>query len=250
MLSETNSIQRVMRSLPLRDLFPPFLCVVGMLIDVPFIIGHWQAVLSFTLLICCLRAVATFRLLPFKLTAHALHCHRFAHRRTQLCAGATRVARVVVEDSLKLILAARVIHHRCDAVVTACGTWCGKRYGAIACAVALLCPTQSSWFPCTGSHAIVVAMVAWTSHCRRLHAAGMPLSSSMRVSPRCEKPLPCIDHLRQRPGVIERFASRIRRTCASGSAPLSIMKSTIAVIRQYAIKRASTDHRTRRTSRP
>lgn len=70
MLSESEFDHRVLTEIvPLRDLFATlFFVSVGMLIDLPFIIAHWQLVLSFTLGVMLLKMLATLLgVLPFKL---------------------------------------------------------------------------------------------------------------------------------------------------------------------------------------
>ncbi|MGE0114488.1 MAG: cation:proton antiporter [Steroidobacteraceae bacterium] len=71
MLSESEFDHRVLSEIvPLRDLFTTlFFVSVGMLIDVPFILAHWQAVLAFTLMTMLLKGLATLiGVLPFRLT--------------------------------------------------------------------------------------------------------------------------------------------------------------------------------------
>lgn len=70
MLSESEFDHRVLTEIvPLRDLFATlFFVSVGMLIDLPFIIVHWQLVLGFTLGVVLLKMLATLLgVLPFKL---------------------------------------------------------------------------------------------------------------------------------------------------------------------------------------
>jgi CPA2 family monovalent cation:H+ antiporter-2 len=71
MLSESEFDHRVLAEIvPLRDLFTTlFFVSVGMLIDVPFILAHWQAVAAFALIAIMLKVLATLvGVLPFRLT--------------------------------------------------------------------------------------------------------------------------------------------------------------------------------------
>lgn len=71
MLSESEFDHRVLSEIvPLRDLFTTlFFVSVGMLIDVHFLIEHWQWVLVFTFITLLLKALATLLgVLPFQLT--------------------------------------------------------------------------------------------------------------------------------------------------------------------------------------
>lgn len=71
MLSESEFDHRVLSEIvPLRDLFTTmFFVSVGMLIDVRFMIDHWQWVLVFTLITLSLKGLATLiGVLPFRLT--------------------------------------------------------------------------------------------------------------------------------------------------------------------------------------
>ncbi len=71
MLSESEFDHRVLTEVvPLRDLFATmFFVSVGMLIDVPFIVAHWQTVLAFSVTALLLKLLATLiGLLPFRLT--------------------------------------------------------------------------------------------------------------------------------------------------------------------------------------
>ena len=71
MLSESEFDHRILAEIvPLRDLFATlFFVSVGMLIDVPYLLAHWQTALIFTLVAIAIKALVTlWAVLPFKLT--------------------------------------------------------------------------------------------------------------------------------------------------------------------------------------
>jgi CPA2 family monovalent cation:H+ antiporter-2 len=185
MLSESEFDHRVIAEVvPLRDLFATlFFVSVGMLIDVPFIIAHWQPVLSFTLLTILLKSLATLvGVLPFKLTPRTAAFTaigmlpigelNFVLAQRALSSGS------LSEDSYKLILAAALFTIVAMPWLLHAAPWCGKRMAQLPLLWRCFDPNANlvGFSGALEAHAIVVGY-GRVGHriAAGLHAAGMPL---------------------------------------------------------------------------
>jgi len=134
MLSESEFDHRVLSEIvPLRDLFTTlFFVSVGMLIDVPFMLAHWQMVLSFTFIAMLLKVLATLiGVLPFKLTPRtaaftALGMMPIGELNFVLAQGGLSSGNLSVE-SYKLILSAALFTIVLMPSLLRAAPWLGKR---------------------------------------------------------------------------------------------------------------------------
>jgi CPA2 family monovalent cation:H+ antiporter-2 len=134
MLSESEFDHRVLSEIvPLRDLFATlFFVSVGMLIDLPFMAAHWQAVLGFTLMTLLLKALATLiGVLPFRLTPRtaaftALGMVPIGELNFVLAQGGLSSGSLS-SDSYKLILATALFTIMLMPLLLRIAPWCGRR---------------------------------------------------------------------------------------------------------------------------
>ena len=134
MLSESEFDHRVLSEIvPLRDLFTTmFFVSVGMLIDVPFILAHWQTVVEFTLIAILLKVLATLiGVLPFRLTPRtaaftALCMMPIGELNFVLAQGGLSSGNLSA-DNYKLILAAALFTIVLMPSLLRIAPWVGKR---------------------------------------------------------------------------------------------------------------------------
>lgn len=185
MLSESEFDHRVIAEVvPLRDLFATlFFVSVGMLIDMPFIIAHWQLVLGFSLLAMLLKSLATLiGVLPFKLTPRTAAFTslgmlpigelNFVLAQRALSSGS------LSEESYKLILATSLFTIVAMPWLLHAAPWCGKRMAQLPLLWRCFDPNANlvGFSGALEAHAIVVGY-GRVGHriSEGLHAAGMPL---------------------------------------------------------------------------
>jgi monovalent cation:H+ antiporter-2, CPA2 family len=185
MLSESEFDHRVLSEIvPLRDLFTTlFFVSVGMLIDVPFIVAHWQQVLSFTLLAILLKALATLMgVLPFKLTPRtaaftALGMIPIGELNFVIAQGGLSNGNISI-DSYKLILSAALFTIVLMPSLLRMAPWIGKRMAHTPLLERCFDPTANMAGHHSGleAHAVVIGY-GRVGHCiaAGLRAKGMPL---------------------------------------------------------------------------
>jgi len=185
MLSESEFDHRVIAEVvPLRDLFATlFFVSVGMLIDVPFILSHWQTVLVFAVLAILLKALATLiGLLPFKLTPRtaaftALGMLPIGELNFVLAQRALDTGSLS-EVTYKLILAAALISIVFMPWLLNAAPWLGKRMSQLPLLWRCFDPNANliGFSGALEAHAIVVGF-GRVGHriAEGLHAAGMRL---------------------------------------------------------------------------
>jgi CPA2 family monovalent cation:H+ antiporter-2 len=185
MLSESEFDHRVLSEIvPLRDLFTTlFFVSVGMLIDVPFIVAHWQLVLGFTLMAMLLKVLATLiGVLPFKLTPRtaaftALCMMPIGELNFVLAQGGLSNGNLSVE-SYKLILSAALFTIVLMPSLLRMAPWLGKRMAQIPLLWRCFDPNANLMGHHSGleAHAVVIGY-GRVGHCiaAGLRAKGMPV---------------------------------------------------------------------------
>jgi monovalent cation:H+ antiporter-2, CPA2 family len=185
MLSESEFDHRVLSEIvPLRDLFTTlFFVSVGMLIDVPFILAHWQAVAGFTLIAMVLKVLSTLiGVLPFRLTPRtaaftALGMVPIGELNFVLAQGGLSSGNLSA-DSYKLILSAALFTIVLMPTLLRAAPWIGKRMAQMPLLWRCFDPNANLVGHHSGleAHAVVIGY-GRVGHCiaAGLRAKGMPV---------------------------------------------------------------------------
>jgi CPA2 family monovalent cation:H+ antiporter-2 len=185
MLSESEFDHRVLSEIvPLRDLFTTlFFVSVGMLIDVPFILAHWQAVIGFTLIAIVLKVLSTLiGVLPFRLTPRtaaftALGMVPIGELNFVLAQGGLSSGNLSA-DSYKLILSAALFTIVLMPTLLRAAPWIGKRMAQMPLLWRCFDPNANlvGHHSVLEAHAVVIGY-GRVGHCiaAGLRAKGMPL---------------------------------------------------------------------------
>ena len=185
MLSESEFDHRVLSEIvPLRDLFTTlFFVSVGMLIDVPFIVAHWQVVIGFTLIAILLKVLATLMgVLPFKLTPRtaaftALGMMPIGELNFVIAQGGLSNGNISVE-SYKLILSAALFTIVLMPSLLRIAPWMGKRVAQLPLLWRCFDPNANliGYHSGLEAHAVVIGY-GRVGHCiaAGLRAKGMPV---------------------------------------------------------------------------